>query len=256
MSLTNNPVIKFLGAVLEWAFIIVVIAGLSPLILTVYLCYATYAGYDKLWSILRGDPSVKMVIENLKDEAWERAQTKEDFIEAFTKLTHKITALSDASASPLEYKGFEYFDNPQHDIDWIDLELAQTLKTKHAEVRVSLDFGAVPESGESGFYVGMTDGDEQSGTLFPPVSIEVVKPSHDGAKVAFTLYGSDSVWAAVSILRGDVKFAGTRRQLWAYVSEYDAWLVQYKNHGSDYGIRKTFTGFVAHKFRFDDKQLS
>ena len=131
-----KQLLKLIGTALQWLIMAVVLLLFAPLIILALICFALDAAYEKMWSLIRHDPKKDITIKKLEDDAWPSAKTKDDFIDAFKNISNKLAELANASQGDIEYKGFKVFETPSEITKWADLELAQTLTTEHAEVRL------------------------------------------------------------------------------------------------------------------------
>jgi hypothetical protein len=235
------------GILISVAFAIVLLFVLSPIIIGMI----SVSLYERLWAWLRHDPKRDLAIEGFISDEWPAAETGEEFTREFEKLSDRITEMSKAVAGEIEHKGFSIFNGPRPKTDWTTMGLSQMLRTEHAEVTLSFDFGAYYSEHQGKIIVGTEDGDNQDGAGFPPVVMHVTKPKFHIAR-SFTIRAYEDVWMVIGILRGKEKFTQKEGQLWSYIPEHKVWIVQYKLNKSDYGLRTEFSGKVAHKYSRDD----
>jgi hypothetical protein len=235
-----------LGVALAMVFAGMILLALSPVLIVLLSIHL----YGKLWATIRRDPKQDLTLEGLISEDWQIANTSEDFVSEFKKLSNKIADMAGATQGTVKKEGFSIFDEPDYKMGWADLKLTQVLRTNHAEVTLSFDFGAFYSKDMQQLVVSTEDGDDQCGAGFPPALMHVTKPEfHIERK--FTLRTIEDVWMAISILRGDEKFTQSQGQLWSYIPEHKVWLAQYKINESDYGLRRKFTGKKANKYSRD-----
>ena len=248
-----KKILSVLGNLTAGFFGLLFVILFSPLIIGSIIYFGVPQIYAWAWSRVRHDPKKKIIIKDLTDESWGDAETKEEFVGSFEKLSDRLAEMSGAKQDKLRRNGFEVFDSTTpHYRNWADLSLAQTLDSKHAKILLELDFGAIPSKDKKSLQIMMTDDEDQCGTAFPPVVATVLEPRLH-TKRKFTLVSDREAWIVICFLRGDVKFAQPSGQLWALLREHGVWLVQYKADKFEYGLRNEFNNTLAKQYGRDQK---
>ncbi len=243
-----KKVMSGLGVLVVGLFAILLLLVFLPIIIVML----SIEWYARLWAWLRHDPKRDLAIEGLMSDEWTEAETGEEFVREFKKLSDKIVGMSEAVAGEIEHEGFSILNEPSKKIDWTELGISQTLRTAHAEVALSFPFGAYYSEHRERILVSTNDGDDQCGAGFPPVEVRIIKPKFHIAR-SFAISTYEDVWKVISILRGKERFTQKEGQLWSYIPEHRVWIVQYKINKSDYGLRSEFKGKMAHKYFRDDQ---
>lgn len=238
-----------LGYLLGVPLVAIILLAFLPLIVLVVTIFGTIELHTKLWMWLRHDPKCELEIKDLEDTNWGEAETKDDFVSIFKLVSDTIAKLSHAKQGDIAYDGFSVFDAPDQIKEWAQLNMSQTLRTEYAEIRLTFDFGTFYCEGQKKVIVGPENGDDECDNL-PPITAEVVKPDAHIER-NFMINSIYEIWAVVCLLRGDAKFTTITGQLWAYISEHNVWLTQYKADNSDYGLRSEFKDQTAHKYGYD-----
>ncbi len=239
-----------LGYAVGGVFVVAMLLAVSPILIGAIVYFGSIALYTRLWVHIRHDPKCDLMIEGLISETWPEAETKEAFVNEFDKVASIIATMSQAKRGEFIYDGFSIFDEPNLRPEWTNLNLSQTLHTKHAEVVMTFDFGAHYSDSQGRIIVAAQNDDDQHEGDLPPIALQIIVPKlHTERSVMLTTY--EDVWLAISLLRGAVKFTTKEGQLWAHIPEHNVWLVRYKASKSDYGLRVAFTGNTARKYTRD-----
>jgi hypothetical protein len=160
MTKIFKNVLDKIGDGLAMAFAIFLVIMLSPTIISVLAYFGIKALLTRYWIRRRRDPVYDLVIKDLEDNNWGGAETKEDFINIFKLVSGTIANLSGAKQDSVVYDGFSIFDNPTQIKDWTELNLSQTLRTKHAEIMLTFKFGAIYNEDQEKVIVEPEDGDD------------------------------------------------------------------------------------------------
>ncbi|HSX33493.1 MAG TPA: hypothetical protein VLF91_04105 [Candidatus Saccharimonadales bacterium] len=240
-----------IGNTCAYLFAVVLVILLSPGIICLLIFFLTPRVYAWLWARLRHDPRRPLEIQDLPNEVWKEADTKDDFLNAFNELGLRLARLADAKQGTLHISESKASSGTQPDqADTIQCtSLRQTLRSKHARITLSLELETFHEK-DGELHVYMADVDAYSGTSFPPATVEILEPRLH-TKREFMLEAFESVWVVISLLRGDVTFTQPGGQLWAYIPEHQVWIVQYKANKPEYGQRAIFANATARRYSRD-----
>lgn len=241
LSVISTGCTYFFGALLFLAFL--------PLIIPIVLFMLASGSYVALWSWVRHDPKRNIEIQDLVDETWHKVKTEAGFVKAFERFSDKLAHLSGAKQEKIICEGFDILEHKPSKLDWTEFTITQILKTKHAEVALSLVIGAyISEDGQ--LHVELPSSDDHDESSWPPATARIIAPSLHVER-HFTLRSSQSVWAVIGLLRGEATYAQPSGQLWIRIPEHDVWMVQYKINGDDYGLRKNFSHSLARQYGRD-----
>lgn len=242
-------ILSGMGTLFAWAFGLLIIVAVLPVVLVAVAIFGSINLYAGLWTRIRHDPKRDDSFDRFAVKNWSEETTKDGFIDAFKAISGAISELGGADPGEIEYQGFDVFDDPDSIKGWSDLTIIQTLSSKHAQIRLRFDFGVYYNEYRKERIVTTSDEDDCCGD-HPHIVATVIKPDLH-TKRHFTLSSSEDIWAVISFLRGQVKFTHKGGQLWMYVPECNAWLVQYHINKSNYGVRASFDNLVAHQYGRD-----
>ncbi len=203
--------------------------------------------YGWIWEKIRHDPQRKLVIKELRDDSWQDADRREQFILAFEAACDTLAKLANAKQSSTRQAGFEAIDGDD-DGNSANVSLERIIESKHAELKLSFEFTITKNAKNEEIAVNIDE--DNCGEYMPAIEVEVVKPSLH-IRRTIMLDSDEAAWVVIGFLRGDVRFTHQQGQLWVYVPEHDVWIVQYKNDKDSYGLRPAFTNKVARKYGYD-----
>lgn len=249
-----NVITKFFSNIFE-ALLLIIFIGIiilfSPIWVPIIIFWGLVSVYTKLWRILRNDPKPAINRQQYSGSGlfWNQEFTEEEFLLGLETAASNLSEYSKAKQSKIFIEKSKPYVNDLGE-ETIDYKISTILKSNNSELKINSLYRSNFIDGNERYYPECDNDCDGSDVL--RVSFSIIKPTVF-SKINFDLYSNEDFLLASCFLHNTVRFDKSKSQVWAYIEQYDSWLVKYDINKYDYGWRKKYTGNKASKYFFDKR---